>query len=362
MKITRVTTRVLRTPADSPLVVGLPAPTDTREFVTLELGTDQGLVGLALTFFGAALTPALKTAVDTLAALVVGDDPTQVEAIAAKLRRAAGSSGPGGIFTLALSAIDIACWDLKGKAVGQSVCALLGGLRDRVPTYASGALMRPHPVDYLAKAGPRLRDMGFSQMKMQCGSEPTVAASLERVRVVREAVGPDIDLMCDINQLWSVSHAIEVGRRLEPYHLYWLEDPVAHDDCAGLARVADALTTPIAAGEYHYGIAPFRQLLEARAIDIVMIDLLRVGGITQWMKVAGMAEAFNLPVVSHLVPEIHVHLVAAIPNGLTVEYMPWTLRLFEETPALEGGQLVVPTGPGLGLAFDQAAIKRYQVG
>jgi len=222
--------------------------------------------------------------------------------------------------------------------------------------------MRPHPVDYLAKAGPRLRDMGFRQMKMQCGSEPTVAASVERVRVVREAVGPDVDLMCDINQLWSVNHAIEVGRRIEPYHLYWLEDPVAHDDYAGLARVADALTTPIAAGEYHYGIVPFRHLLEARSIDIVMIDLLRVGGITQWMKVAGMAEAFNLPVVSHLVPEIHVHLVAAIPNGLTVEYMPWTLRLFEETPALEGGQLVVPRKPGLGLAFDQAALKRYQVG
>jgi L-alanine-DL-glutamate epimerase-like enolase superfamily enzyme len=362
MKITHVTTRVLSTPADNPLVVGLPAPTDTREFVTLELGTDEGPVGLGLTFFGGALTPALKAAVDALARLVMGDDPTQVEAIAAKLRRAAGSSGPGGIFTLALSAVDTACWDLKGKAMGRSVCALLGGLRDRVPTYASGALMRPHPVDYLAKAGPRLRDMGFTQMKMQCGSESTVAASVERVRVMREAVGLDVDLMCDINQLWSVHHAIEVGRRLEPYHLYWLEDPVAHDDYAGLARVADALTTPITAGEYHYGITPFRHLLEARSIDIVMIDLLRVGGITQWMKVAGMAEAFNLPVVSHLVPEIHAHLVAAVPNGLTVEYMPWTLRLYEETPALEGGRLVVPNKPGLGLAFDQAAIKRYQVG
>ncbi len=362
MKITHVTTRVLSTPADNPLVVGLPAPTDTREFVTLELGTDQGLVGLGLTFFGGALTPALRVAVDTLARLVVGDDPALTEAITAKLRRAAGNSGPGGIFTLALSAIDIACWDLRAKAVGQSVCALLGGARDRVPTYASGALMRPHPVDYLAKAGPRLRDMGFRQMKMQCGSEPTVAASIERVRVVREAVGPGVDLMCDINQLWSVHHAIEVGRRVEPYRLSWLEDPVAHDDYAGLARVADALTTPITAGEYVYGIVPFRHLLEARSIDIVMIDLLRVGGITQWLKVAGMAEAFNLPVVSHLVPEIHVHLIAAVPNGLTVEYMPWTLSLFEETPALDGGQLVVPTKPGLGLAFDQAAIKRFQLG
>jgi L-alanine-DL-glutamate epimerase-like enolase superfamily enzyme len=361
MRITHVTTHVLSTPADNPLVVGLPAPTDTREFVTLELGTDQGLVGLGLTFFGGALTPALRAAVDGLARLLIGDDPTQVEAVAAKLRRAAGSAGPGGIFTLAHSAIDIACWDLTGKALGRPVSALLGGLRDRVPTYASGALMRPHPVDYLAKAGPRLVDMGFRQMKMQCGNEPTIGASVERVRVMREAIGPDVDLMCDINQLWSVHHAVEVGRRVEPYHLYWLEDPVAHDDYPGLARVADALTTPVAAGEYHYGIRPFQHLLEARSIDIVMIDLLRVGGITQWMKVAGMAEAFNLPVVSHLVPEIHVHLIAAIPNGLTVEYMPWSLRLFEETPRLERGQLVVPDRPGLGLAFDAAAMKRYQV-
>jgi len=362
MKITHVTTRILRTPADNPLVVGLPAPTDTREFVTLELGTDQGLTGIGLTFFGGALTPALKAAVDGLAGLLIGDDPTQTEAIAAKARRAAGGSGPGGLFTLALSAIDIACWDLKGKALGRSVAALLGGLRERVPTYASGALMRPHPIDYLAKAGPRLRDMGFRQMKMQCGSEPTVAASVERVRVMREAIGPDVDLMCDINQLWSVNHAIEVGRRIEPYHLFWLEDPTAHDDFAGLARIADNLVTPIAAGEYHYGIVPFRHMLEARSIDVVMIDLLRVGGITQWMKVAGMAEAFNLPVVSHLVPELHVHLIAAIPHGLTVEYMPWTLRLYEETPRLENGHLIVPDRPGFGLAFDQAALKRYQVG
>jgi L-alanine-DL-glutamate epimerase-like enolase superfamily enzyme len=362
MKITHVTTRVLRTPADNPLVVGLAAPTDTRDFVTLELGTDEGLVGIGLTFFGGAITPALKAAVDALAQLCVGDDPTQGEAIVARLRRAAGSAGPGGIFSLALAAIDTACWDLRGKAAGRSVCALLGGLRDRVPTYASGALMRPHPLDYLAKAGPRLRDMGFRQMKMQCGSEPSAAASVERVRVVREAIGPDVDLMCDINQLWSVHHAIDVGRRMDPYHLYWLEDPVTHDDYPGLARVADALATPIAAGEYHYGIAPFRHLLEARSIDIVMIDLLRVGGITQWLKVAGMAEAFNLPVVSHLLPEIHVHLVAAVPNGLTVEYMPWTLRLFEDAPSIENGHLVVPERPGLGLTFDAAAIKRHQIG
>ncbi|MEK7806767.1 MAG: mandelate racemase/muconate lactonizing enzyme family protein [Chloroflexota bacterium] len=365
MKVTRARTRLLRTPADNPLVVGIPAGDATRAFVTLELETDEGIDGIGLTFIPALsaspLTPALRSAVDALAQMVVGEDPMPVEAIAARLRDAAGGSGPGGIFSLALSAVDLALWDIKGKALGQSVCSLLGGYRDRVPAYASGALMRTHNVEYLEEAGPRLVAMGFKQMKTQLGGEPTVARELERIRVLREGIGDDIDLMCDINQLWSVNQAIDIGRRLEEYHLYWLEDVVAHDDYQGLARVADALTTPIAAGEYHYGITPFRHMVEARSIDIVMIDLLRVGGITQWRKVAGMAEAFNLPVVSHLVPEIHVQLMAAVPNGLTVEYMPWTLRLFEETPALEDGEIVVPQKPGLGLKFSEDTLKRYQV-
>jgi L-alanine-DL-glutamate epimerase-like enolase superfamily enzyme len=361
MKVTHVKTRVIQTPADSPLVVGIPVGNATREFVTLELGTDAGIEGIGLTFFGGPLTVALKEAVDALGALTIGANPLHVEAIADKLRQAASGAGPGGIFTLALSAIDIALWDIKGKALEQPVCTLLGGHRDRVPTYASGALMRPHPVDYLSQAGPRLVNMGFKQMKMQLGAEPTVAREVERVRVLRHVLGDDIDLMCDINQLWDVNQAIDIGRRVEQYHLYWLEDVVAHDDYQGLARVADALTTPIAAGEYHYGIRPFRHMLEARSIDIVMIDLLRAGGITQWMKIAGMAEAFNVPVVSHLIPEIHVHLVAAIPHGLTVEYMPWTLRLYEETPTIEDGKIVVLQKPGLGLKFDAAVLKQYQI-
>jgi len=361
MKVTHVTTRLVRTPADNPLTPDLPAGSATRDFVTLELGTDQGLVGIGLTFFGGALSGALREAVAGLAGLTVGEDPLRVEAVTAKLRQAAGSSGPGGIFTLALSAVDMACWDLKGKALGQPVARLLGGHRDRVPTYASGALMRPQPVDHLAKTGRRLREMGFRQMKMQCGAEALPAREVERVRVTREAVGPDVDLMCDINQLWRPEQAIDIGRRIEEQHLFWLEDPTTCDDFQGLARIADALATPVAAGEYVYGISPFRQLLEHRSVDIAMIDLLRVGGITQWMKVAGMAEAYNLPVVSHLVPEIHVHLIAAVPNGLTVEYMPWSLRLFEETPALEQGMLVVPPRPGLGLAFDKQVIARHEV-
>ncbi len=364
MRVSKYKTRVLRTPADNPLVVGLPEGNATRTFATLRLKTDEGISGIGITFIpslsASPLTPALKEAVDALAEMVVGRDPMPVEAIAEDLKQAGGGSGPGGIFTLALAAVDMALWDIKGKALEQSVCSLLGGYRDRAPAYASGALMRTQGVEYLSEAGPRLVEMGFRQMKTQLGGDPTAARELERIRVLREGIGDDIDLMCDINQLWNVNQAIEIGRRLEEYHLFWLEDVVAHDDYQGLARVADALTTPIAAGEYHYGINPFRHMLEARSIDIVMIDLLRVGGVTQWRKVAGMAEAFNLPVVSHLLPEIHVQLMAAIPNGLTVEYMPWTLRLFEETPELVDGDIVVPDKPGLGLAFDKDALKKYR--
>jgi L-alanine-DL-glutamate epimerase-like enolase superfamily enzyme len=361
VKVARVTTRILQTPADNPLVVGLPEPTTTREFVSVEVETDDGVQGIGITFFGGAIVKALRQAVDDLGELVIGEDPMRPEAVAAKLRRASGGSGPGGIFTLALSPLDIALWDIKGRALGLPVSKLVGGYRDRAPTYASGALLRQHPLDYLAKAGPRLVDMGFRQMKTQLGAEPTVAASVERIRVMREGIGEDIDLMCDINQLWDVNQAITVGRRIEQYHLFWLEDVTVCDDYQGLARVADALTTPIAAGEYVYGISPFRQLLEHRSIDIVMVDLLRVGGVTQFLKVAGMAEAFNLPVVSHLIPEFQCHLIAGIANGLTVEYMPWTLRFYEEPPQIEDGQIVVPEKPGFGLAFDKAAIEKYAV-
>jgi L-alanine-DL-glutamate epimerase-like enolase superfamily enzyme len=201
------------------------------------------------------------------------------------------------MFTLALAAIDMALWDIRGKALGQPLWKLLGGARRRIAAYASGALRRGLPLD-----------------------------------TVVEAAG--------------------VG-------LFWLEDVTTHDDYAGIARVNAALATPVCGGELVYGIVPFRHMIEARSVDIVMIDLVRAGGVTPWLKIAGMAEAFNLPVVSHVIPEFHAHLVAAIPNGLTVEYMPWMLKLFAETPRVEGGELVLSDKPGFGLAFDRDAVRHF---
>ena len=334
---------------------GPTAPRDEADFVTLRLRTDDGIEGIAYAGFASKLvTRALKELLDALASETVGADPHAVEAIGRGLLHEAGDASPAGLVTRAVSAIDVALWDIRGKALGLPVWKLLGAGSGVLPTYASGYLWRHFDLDELATAATALVAKGFRAMKLRMGGEETVKAELARLRTVREAVGDSIVLMVDVNQGWDVNRAITAGREMAEHDLYWLEDPTHFQDYAGLARIADALDTPIAAGEYAYGIEPFRHMLEARSIDIVMVDLLRAGGITQWMKVAHMAEAFNLPVVTHLAPEILGHALAAAPNGLYVEHMPWAFPLFEEVPAVNAsGQLVMPDAPGLGLAFDE---------
>jgi L-alanine-DL-glutamate epimerase-like enolase superfamily enzyme len=362
MKIASYHVTTLGVPEDDPLANMPEEAGRMRPIVILRLRTDSGIEGIGLTFYGARVTRALHAAVEDLAALTVGEDPTRIESIVAKLRRAADSCGPGGIFTLALSAIDIALWDIKGKALEQPLWKLLGGHRDRVPTYASGSLRRGLTDKQAEQAARILIQKGFREMKTQMAlpGNPTPAEEVRRVRVVRDAIGPDIKLMCDINQRWRPEQAIDIGSRAEDVGLFWLEDVTTADDYQGLARVTAALKTPIAGGEYLWGIAPFRQMIQAHSVDIVMIDLVRVGGVSQFMKVAGMAEAFNLPVVSHVMPEMLVHVIAACPNGLTVEYMPWMLALYEETPRIDNGELVLPEKPGLGLKFDEKVIARFK--
>ena len=363
MKISSYEVAILKVPEDDPLANMPEEAGRFRPVVMLRLRTDNGIEGIAVTFYGGKMTGSLKVAVEELSELTVGEDPLRIEKIVAKLRAGTGDScGPGGIFTLALSAIDIALWDIKGKALEQPLWKLLGGHRDRVPTYASGSLRRGLTDDQAQRAAQILVQKGFREMKTQMAlpGNPTPADEVRRVSVVREAIGPDIKLMCDINQRWRPEQAIDIGSRVEEVGLFWLEDVTTADDYQGLARVTAALNTPIAGGEYLYGIAPFRQMIEARSVDIVMVDIIRAGGVTQWMKIAGMAEAFNLPIVSHVMPEILVHLVAACPNGLTVEYMPWMLSLYEETPVIDNGELILPTTPGLGLKFDEKAIAAFK--
>jgi L-talarate/galactarate dehydratase len=367
MKISSIRSQILVLPEADPLADTPENPNAARPIVIVRIGTDDGVEGIAVTFYGGAITASLKRAIDDLGSLLIGDDPHRVEAIVAKLRVAAGGSGPAGIFTLALSAIDIALWDIRGKALNQPLWKLLGGARQRIATYASGALRRNLTLDQVLTAAATLKEKGFREMKTQLAlpGDTSPDKEVERMRQMREAIWPDIRLMCDINQRWRVEQAIEIGKRVEDagVGLFWLEDVTTHDDYAGIARVNAALSTPICGGELVYGIVPFRHMIEQHSVDYVMIDLIRAGGITQWMKIAGMAEAFNLPVVSHVIPEIHAHLVAAAPNGLTVEYMGWMLKLFDGVAEFDpaAGELVLSDRPGLGLTFREDTIRRYGV-
>ncbi|HET7885740.1 MAG TPA: mandelate racemase/muconate lactonizing enzyme family protein [Bradyrhizobium sp.] len=361
MKIEHIKVDFVRLPEEEPLV-GAPFMIGMmREFFTVQVQTDEGLEGIGVTAFAGKLVRSLRAALEELGEVIKGEDPLRVEQVNAKMRVASASCGSG-IAMLAISAIDTALWDLRGKAFNVSLARLLGGTRDKVPAYASGALSRTTPTDKLQRAASALVEKGYRQIKTQmavAGLSPK--QEIERIRLVREAVGPEVNLMVDINQRWSVAEVISIGHQIEDLRLGWLEDPTTCDDHQGHAKIADALSTPVCAGEYLWGIEPHRQALAHHASDITMIDLLRVGGVTQWMKVAGMAEAFNKPVASHLLPEIHVHLIAAIPNGLVVEYMPWTWRLFENPPIPVNGEIAVPPGAGLGLKFAPDLFEKYGI-
>src|ERR1700761_4376902 len=245
MKITGYEAIALKVPEDDPLANMPEEAGRTRPAVALRLRTDSGIEGLGVTLYG-KMTRTLHAAVDELAALTVGEDPMRIEAIVAKLRTNSGDAGPGGIFTLALSAIDTALWDLKGKALNQPLWKLLGGHRNRVATYASGSLRRGLTDKQAQQAAEILVQKGFTEMKTQMAlpGNPTPADEVRRVRTVREAIGPDIKLMCDINQRWRPEQAIDIGSRAEDVGLFWLEDVTAADDYAGLARVTAALKTP----------------------------------------------------------------------------------------------------------------------
>ena len=357
MKITRFETQIIELPRESgPLGA-------SAMFVTLKLQTNDGVEGIGYAGFTSALMmKALRESLDALAEQTVGSDPMMIEAIVARLLALGGGGSPSGLVTRAVSAIDVALWDIRGKALGQPIYRLLGGFSDRVPTYASGHLWREYDLNMLAETGPKIVESGFEAMKFRMGGEDTDSKEIERMRVMRQAIGDDIDLMVDINQGWDINTALRIGRLMADYNLYWLEDPIHYQDYAGYARIADALDTPISTGEYHYGAVPFRHMMENRSLDIVMVDLLRVGGLTGFMKVAHMAEIYNLPVVSHLATEVLAHAIAAAPNGIYVEHMPWTFDLFTTEPVVEDGMIVLPQSPGLGVTFDEEKLSKYSVG
>ncbi len=354
MKITRVSVRLVNVPDSDELALAGHRKQVTWPVATIRLGTDQGVEGLGFVFSLGGMARSLHSVLSELAGLLPGEDPTRIEPLLAKLRQAAGVAACGNLFLMAQSAIDAALWDIRGKLAGLPLWRLAGGTRQNVPAYASGQITRDLTDREAVNSAASLVDAGFRRIKFHLAlpnGDP--GSEVERARHVREAVGDDVELGCDVNCRWRLDQALRICSRLEAAQLAWIEDAIAFDDYDGMARLSAQLSTPIMAGEMNAGIAPFRFMLERRSVSILMIDFMMVGGIGNWLKIAGLAETFNIPVVSHLAPELQAHLVGAVPNGLMAEHKSWIWRLFEEVPAFEDGSFVLAETPGLGLSFDK---------
>jgi len=361
MKIVRIKTFALSIPMARPFTGGRPQHKEKVNPVLVQLLTEDGLEAFGQTFtWNASQVNSLKAAIDDLAEVVIGQDVFRWAEAWQKLFDATRHMGHRGYGIYALSAIDSALWVMQAKALGMPLGRLLGGYREEVPAYASHQLFRDCSLDELQSQANNLVELGFRSMKLKMGYKP-FNVDLERLRAVREAVGEDIDIMVDANWAWTVPEAIKIGREIEHYKVYWLEDPLDSEDPDDLARVTRALDIPITVGETFSTKYDFRRLIEKGSADILMIDLQRVGGVTEWMKVAALAQAWHLPVASHLFHAFSVHLISAIPNGLIVEYMPWWDVIYKEPPQVKNGYMKLPDKPGLGLELDPEAIKRYQI-
>ena len=361
MKITSVTVSVLRVPVEAPYVAG-GRTVDANWHVLARVTTSDGVGGIGYIVYP---RPDLMTTIGRAAAELGehlrGMSVLEPEAAWERLARRGDWVGPGGLLHCALAPLDIAVWDAAGKTLEQPIHRLLGGHRDRLPTYGSDGLWYSLSPEELAAAARRHVDDGFDAVKLRIGKEPTPEGEVRRVAAVRAAVGPDVRIMVDATESWSFTRARRTGRALQEAGVAWLEDPIHHLDVEGLADLRRELSVPITGGEHLYHLDAFRRLLEARAVDVLILDLARVGGITPWRKVAALAHAHGTPVCGHVVPEIQVHLLAAVPNGHLVEYVPRSAGILAAMPRREGSELVAPDAPGLGLELDEAAVRRCRI-
>jgi L-alanine-DL-glutamate epimerase-like enolase superfamily enzyme len=361
MKITRFKTTLADVPLEKPIATAIHQMKSVG-YVLLELETDQGLVGESCVFtLNAVRLKALHEMLLGFAHQVEGRDPHFVAGIWQDIWDEMNPIGHKGFSVAALSAIDIACWDLVGKAAGLPLHKVFGACREQVRTYASGGLWLSQSIDSLVSEAAEFIDAGFRAMKIRLG-KATIGEDVARVRALRDAIGPDIELLADANQSLTVKHAIRLGRELEQFNLGWFEEPVIYHDLYGCAEVRAALDTPIAAGETEYTRYGMRDILEAGAVDVLMPDLQRAGGLSEMRRIAALASCHEIPISTHIFTEYSLSIAGSEANCISVEHMPWNAPLFNESMEIKEGMIALPERSGTGFSFDKTAIKRFSVG
>lgn len=323
----------------------------------LELQTDQGIVGRSIAERAAIIQ-------SDLFPRIKGENPFFVERLWDRMYRHNRKPVAKGEYIRAMGSADIAIWDIVGKALGMPVYQVLGAYSEKLRVYAAGGYYEDGKG--LRELATEMEDYvkeGFRAVKMKVGWGP-MRDDAERVRVVRETVGKDVDVLIDANNAWNAYDAIKFGRMVEKYDLFWFEEPVEPDDFKGCAEVKQALDIPITAGENEFTRWGARELIEARSADILNLDTVWSGGITEYRKIAALASAHHIPVSPHGNPFMAVHLLASTPNALIMETYPGVEHKYN--PALplfpvKDGYISAPSRPGIGIDPDPEIVKKYKV-
>ena len=363
MKIDSVSTSHYRIPLPVPLSDSTHGTMTHSGLIVVRLRDSDGTEGVGYTYtvndIGSRAIRALLE--DDLLPAISGEDPREIDRLWEKMWWHAHFCGRGGLVSFAMAAVDIALWDLAGKRASEPLWRLLGGHRETVPAYAGGIDLE-FPLEALLAQADGFLARGFAAIKMKVG-RANLSEDVERAEAMREKLGAHFPLMADANMRWAVHEAVAAARALSPVGLVWLEEPTIPDDLDGNRRIADLGGVPIAAGENLHSAYEFEQMIARAGVSYPEPDAATLGGITPWMKVAHLAQARNLPVTSHGIHDIHVHLLGAVPNGSYLEFHGFGLERFLEEPLLlEDGMARAPNRPGHGvnLVWDKLAEHRVE--
>ncbi|TDD49551.1 mandelate racemase/muconate lactonizing enzyme family protein [Nonomuraea terrae] len=338
--------------SDAKVATGRQRPLTQIDVLTCEIVTDDGLTGLGFSYTTRAGCRAQFAHAKEIAENLLGEDPSDIGRLYDRLLWAGASVGRSGAATQAIAAADTALWDVKARRAGLPLAKLLGAHRDAVRVYnTSGGYLQAPIEEVKERAAASLAD-GIGGIKIKVG-QPDMREDSRRLAAVREHIGADTPLMVDANQQWDRQAALRFGRAVEELGLVWIEEPLDAYDAEGHAQLAAALDTPIATGEMLTGVPDLVRLIDLRAVGFLQPDVPRVGGITPYLKVAALADHAHLQVTPHFVMEIHVHLAAAYPRDSWVEHIEWLSPLFEERLRIDGGRMLVPDRPGLGLTLSE---------
>ncbi len=359
MKIQSIRARAVAAPMRRPLATSTGTLTASA-LLLLDLQTDAGITGRAYLFgIGAHNLKPIASLVEAMAEMVQGDAVAPFD-LEKKLRQRYTLLGVHNVILFAMSGIDMAAWDALGQAQKLPLVRLLGGTPRPIPAYNSKGL-GIMPVKALAKEAEELLEEGFAAVKLRLG-RPHAADDLAALRAVKKAIGPDVTLMVDFNQGLTVAEAVKRGRMVDDEGgVTWIEEPVRADDFAGNARIAREVATPIQIGENFMGPEQMAQALAAGACDYAMPDVQRIGGVTGWMRAAALAQGAGMEMSSHLFPEASCHLLAVTPTCHWLEYVDWADAILEEPLRLKDGHALIPERAGLGMRWDEKAVKKYQL-